>query len=341
MRLIALLLCLLCSSWLQAQMRDDFSDGDFSNNPTWGGNSSSFIVNTAKQLQLKAPAAGTAYLSTQSALLNNTRWEFTVRVGFSPSTASFCRIYLGTDKNDLSASVNGYFIQIGDAGNEDAVDLYRQDGATVTRILQGVKGRAYRNHTAMRIRVDRDQNGNWAVFSDTALKGRFAPEGKALDNTYKSVYYCGVYAKFSASYTDKINWDDFRIATIFGDTTIPQLRKVAATGPYTVLASFSEILSLSSAKNSSNYTLQPGSMQPTSVTMDNDSTARLSFSAAFQDGQAYQLEVSGINDTTFNTLWWDTASFRYYEVLRTGAVVLNEIYADTTPRRALPPSQYI
>ena len=40
---------------LQAQLIDNFSDGDFFNNPTWQGDTNHFIINSNNQLQLNAP----------------------------------------------------------------------------------------------------------------------------------------------------------------------------------------------------------------------------------------------------------------------------------------------
>ncbi|MDD3645348.1 MAG: hypothetical protein PHR19_07465, partial [Bacteroidales bacterium] len=47
---------------LFSQITDSFTDGDFTNNPTWVGDTLNFKVNSAFQLQLDAPAAGKSYL---------------------------------------------------------------------------------------------------------------------------------------------------------------------------------------------------------------------------------------------------------------------------------------
>ena len=46
-----------------AQVFDDFSDGNFNENPAWLGSDSLFIINDEKQLQLNAESSGSAWLS--------------------------------------------------------------------------------------------------------------------------------------------------------------------------------------------------------------------------------------------------------------------------------------
>src|SRR6185503_13450410 len=86
-----------------AQLQDDFSDGDFTNNPAWNGDASQFLVNTSGQLQLNGPASGTSSLSTPLNLssLDSVEWTFFIRLSFSPSSNNYARVYLTSDQQSL------------------------------------------------------------------------------------------------------------------------------------------------------------------------------------------------------------------------------------------------
>ena len=58
-----------------AQFMDDFTDGDFTNTPTWNGDASLFTA-VSGELNSQSPGAASYYLSTPSTLFNNAQWEF-------------------------------------------------------------------------------------------------------------------------------------------------------------------------------------------------------------------------------------------------------------------------
>jgi len=103
------LLFTISSIGLVAQLDENFSDGDFSNNPTWEGDVANFIVNADNQLQLNAPDGGTSALFTEVEIPDSTVWEMAVRLDFSPSGSNQLRIYLQTSTTDFAAA-NGYFL---------------------------------------------------------------------------------------------------------------------------------------------------------------------------------------------------------------------------------------
>ena len=94
-RLVLLLSFLIPSSFF-SQLSDNFSDGDYTNNPTWAGDINKYEVNVSNQLQSNGPTiSDTAYLSANTGNLDfNTTivWEFYVEV-------------LGLDINKMYASV--------------------------------------------------------------------------------------------------------------------------------------------------------------------------------------------------------------------------------------------
>ena len=115
-----------------AQISDDFSVGNFSATPAWSGTDTAFHVNELFQLQLNASTPGTSWLVTEFSFdpAHHMEWQVFVKQSFSPSGANFGRVYLMSDQTDLSGPLDGYYLQLGEAGSNDAVELFRQSGTT-------------------------------------------------------------------------------------------------------------------------------------------------------------------------------------------------------------------
>jgi hypothetical protein len=77
-----------------SQFNDDFSDGDFSQNPTWFGDTSIFVVNAQNELQLNDVVSSEAHAVTQSQAIVNASWEAKIRMDFDPSKRKSQRIFL-------------------------------------------------------------------------------------------------------------------------------------------------------------------------------------------------------------------------------------------------------
>lgn len=202
------IVCSVTPSYVKAQFSDDFSDGNFTSNPAWLGSDSKFIV-SAGQLKLQAPTAGNAYLSTHSESIENATWQFTVYLEFNPSSSNYTRVYLVSDKTDLSGSLNGYFVMVGDA--DDEISLYRQSGTTRSKIIDGSNKKIDASVVAVGVKVTRDTEGNWELFSDVGLTGTFGSEGTAKDITYMSSSFAGVYCVYTATRSDKFYFDNFNV----------------------------------------------------------------------------------------------------------------------------------
>jgi hypothetical protein len=130
--LFAAILCLCCfmSQQGNAQLQDDFSDGDFTTAPSWAGMNENFVV-TNGELQLNdlAPVTTQSYLSVSSVLANlsNKEWRFRIRQSFSGSDSNQSRVYLTSDGSVLqysgngSAGVSGYFLKFGEGLSADVI----------------------------------------------------------------------------------------------------------------------------------------------------------------------------------------------------------------------------
>lgn len=190
------------------QFTDDFSDGDFTNNPSWTGDVGRFEVDT-NSLHLNDSAASTSSLVTQSQAIINGEWIFNIKMDFSPSTNNFAKVYLVSDMVNLSGALNGMYVKVGgQSGNIDDISLYTQTGTNSNEIIDGSSG-LLSNNPDVRIKVTRDVVGNWELFLDTA--GVFFTQGTAFDNSILSSDYFGVYCKYTITRSDKFWFDDFSV----------------------------------------------------------------------------------------------------------------------------------
>lgn len=62
-RLFVLFLLGVLPTILPAQITDNFSDGDFTNTPSWSGDATEYSINTGFQLQLNGISSDTSSLS--------------------------------------------------------------------------------------------------------------------------------------------------------------------------------------------------------------------------------------------------------------------------------------
>ncbi|MES2651877.1 MAG: lamin tail domain-containing protein [Bacteroidota bacterium] len=345
MRKTLLFLLLLSVKLTFGQFRDNFSDGNFTIHPVWGGQTSLFTVNTFKQLKTSLSAVTqTINLSTSNALALNVKWEFSVHLNFDPSTTNLARIYLVADQADLRGNLNGYFVQIGESGGADSYDLYKQTGNSVSKIIDGLpKNRANVNFLSTKLRVTRDTFGKWQLYSSLDEGVTYVLEGSITDKTFTHTSWFGVYCKYTATRSDGFMFDDFNVEELVTDTTPPHLVSIKVVDDYTLEATFSETAMHSSALLTNAYKVKELNASPISVS----STAlpnifRLSFTHLFESAR-YTLVASGISDLNGNSTANSEISTFYIQpyVALKGNLVINEIFADPSPPVGLPGAEFV
>jgi len=166
---------------INAQVTEDFTDGDFSTNPSWSGTTGKYIVNGTGQLQSNgsSSSADTLYLITSNTQIDSVEWQFYMHLDFNPTASTnYVKIYLTSDQQDLRDPINGYFLRIGETGSSDTLELWRQDGGTETKILTGKV--PYGSSMDANIKVTRDHLGNWALYSDPLAGTAYVNEGSIV-----------------------------------------------------------------------------------------------------------------------------------------------------------------
>ena len=95
MKRFLLFFLVLFSTTMYAQFSDNFSDGNFTQNPLWQGSDAKFVVNNSGQLQLNDNGATTgsnkAYLATQSQAIMSATWECSLSLKVVLTSANYVR----------------------------------------------------------------------------------------------------------------------------------------------------------------------------------------------------------------------------------------------------------
>ncbi|MCX7651242.1 MAG: lamin tail domain-containing protein [Bacteroidia bacterium] len=330
---------LLCLLW--AQVFDDFSDGDFTATPPWNGTNAYWSVTHDGRLRSNGPSASaTLYLSTPNSLISNTEWRFWVRVGFNPSSSNFVRIYLVSDRADLTdPALNGYYLRLGGIpGNMDSLELFRQQGSTHTRLAGGKAGRFGSTNNIMWIRVLRSSSGTWTVYADSS--GFWETELSTTDASISTTSHFGIFFQHTSSNRQNLWLDDFYIGPPIVDNTPPTLLSAEVVSPTLVRLTFSEAVDITSSQNPSNYLLTPGSIAVSTANRTFPSKVELTLSAALTPSVVYTLSYSGIQDLAGNAGSGDT-TIVLPEIPQLGDLIFSEIMPKPTPVVGLPPYEYV
>ncbi len=325
-----------------SQIADNFSDGDFSQNPTWQGDAASFLINPAGELQLNAAAAGTSLLTVQGNIPDSAVWSLHFRLGFAPSTNNLLRIYLLADLADLAVA-NGYFLEIGETGSLDALRLFRQDAGAKTLLATGQGGLVATNPD-IRLRARRTVAGTWTLEA-AAGNGALQPQFEVTDAAWGggNNRFFGFQCIYTASNTGKFYFDDLNIQPDVPDTKAPVLVSALAQDASLVATVFDEDLDSLSAVQPGNYQISGGVGQPQSAALLADKrTVHLLLASPLATG-SYTLQTSGIKDVKGNTATTQTANFQYVKIDAAAEfdILINEIMADPTPSAGLPEVEWL
>ena len=340
--IIAFITFFLLANCCRAQFTDTFSDGDFTNQPSWTGDLTKFIVNSGK-LKLQASAVSeTAYLSTLSKAIHSTSWEFYLQMDFNSSSTNFSKIYLVSDQPDLNAVLNGYFIKAGNTTDE--VSLYRQNGTIETKVIDGQDGRLDLPVVMMKIKVIRNAVGAWQLFSDVGPSGQYSLEGTAIDNTFTSTSYFGIHCTYTSTRSDKFWFDDFSvISTSIADTTPPIIEAVTTLNQQQVNILFSEPVEQSSSQNTANFNMVNFGSPTSAILQSDQKTIRLNFSTSLTNGVAYSMLVSGVKDVAGNPMISKRVDIFFLKEIpaKTKDIIFTEVFPDPSPQIGLPNAEFV
>lgn len=340
-RLTLLALLFLSQNVASGQISDDFSDGDFTQNPTWLGDAANFKV-TGGELQLSATAAGQSALATGGNIADSTVWNLRFRLTFAPSAQNLLRIYLLADQANL-ASANGYFLEIGENGSADALRLFRQDGTTAKTLLATGQPGLVATNPDIQLRVKRKKSGDWEIQAAT-FGSALQPQLSVTDATYSGGpdRYFGFQCVYTVTNAARFFFDNISILPDIPDTKPPVLLSAQADDATHVTAVFDETLDSLSAVAPARYTVS-STGQPLAVSLLSGKNAvSLTLATPLATG-SHTLQTSGLKDLAGNISATQATGFQFVKTESAAEfdIVINEIMADPSPSVGLPEVEWL
>ena len=324
---------------LKAQVSEDFSDGDFTRNPEWEGDTGKFEVNAAGQLHLFASGTDTSVLVTANSRVERTEWTFWVKLSFNTSVNNYARVYLVSDNANLESPVNGYFLQIG--GSNDSISFIKQTGAQMENLFRGNFSCTNHSTNVFRLKMIHDSTGTWTLYSDNIGGTNYLEEGHCVDSGIPFSSWFGIYCHYTTSNSTKFYFDDFYVGFIRVDTLPPSVDSLTLTDSTTLVVSFSENVGFTSAKDIHHYYSKmngnPLLAMPDPI---HGEKVVLTFQQPFADGISDTLVISGILDLAGNVMPETAVPFSNYQV-KAQDIIMDEIMADPEPVTGLPESEYV
>jgi hypothetical protein len=203
---------------------DDFTDGNFTLNPVWSGDTANFSVLTNGTLPNGSAATDGSFLgsnaSTGSIAITTpstevSEWEFSLgSPNFNPSSSNSFGVVLMSNTavtgNITGSSWNGYYLKIGVDASADRIELWRKNGAGFGLPVGDfpsspiVASGALRN--GLNIRVTRSALGEFELFYSTGFTYPATPTtsaGTLTNNDITTSNFFGIYSKFNNASTSR------------------------------------------------------------------------------------------------------------------------------------------
>lgn len=329
MKYLIFVLSLAPFGLLNAQFVDLFTDGDFTQSPTWIGNTDSFEI-IQNVLHLNAPSnTAESYLSTASQGVVSGIWEFFVRFDFNPSSSNKALVYIMSDESNLSQANQGYVIMLGNSSDE--ISLYQLLNGNMTKIIDGQDGLLNHNQNELYIKLERSEIGLFTLWADTALNQNYFLIGQTLNQSCFQSAYFGVLCDYTASRSDKFWFDNFTVTTsIYMDSFPP---KIDTSYHY----------QLSQLHVICNEGVDSVNLNVSSINNQNVSSFTIT---------NHELILPALLDTGLNTIHlvlYDSLnneldtnySFYITPSLDYASILINEIYADETPSYGMPDNEFL
>lgn len=285
------------------QVVDDFSDGDFTNNPTWTGTPDAWVI-SSQQLRSNTAFTGTSpatfFLSTPSTLAGEGTWETYFRyASLNPTGGNHSDFWIMADSANLGNSKNGYFIKIGNTAKD--ICLYKRKEGNTTLIIDGPDQLIASASNSGNIKLTRSAIGYMELYAKVNGATEFVLMGSVTDNEISTSNFLGFSVLATTSNYGKHYYDDVKAEGVVGpDVTPPNLLNATIVSATQIDLAFSEPVDEAFSAQANQYTLSPNRTVTTAERQAGSfSTVRITISPALTAGE-YTVTVLQSKDLAGN-----------------------------------------
>jgi hypothetical protein len=295
------------------------------------------------QLRSNSDSAGQEFfISRPFEWAANAEWELLVNLKFNTSSANYIDVYLVSDSSNLMKGQSGYFVRIGNT--KDEICLYKtKAGGTPVLLIDGKDNQTNTSNNILKVKVLRNDTGEFQLFTDVGATGNYYREGTATDTMLRQSKNFGILIKQStASFHKKHFFDNIYAGPLRRDTLPPSLQSWVIENDSLVSLKFNERVFLDSLYDYHFNLLGEGN-QVKSVTGLQGKELQVVFSKPFAQLKNYNLKLRGISDSVGNLMTDTILKFKFVMPVTpsVGEVLITEIMADPDPVVGLPNAEYL
>ncbi len=304
---------------------------------SWKGDTTHYIFHREDSFSLMAPVeSSTSTIFTDSDILLDATWCLDVELLFNPSDNNYCNVYLSSSDTDFSSGFNGYYLHIG--SRDDNVSLFRQSRNESVRLIEGRHKLLDFSQNKLRIKVRRDVEGNWQLFTDTTMRNQFFKEGEAFDNRWLNGSYIGISCAYTKTRAQHFHFSGFSVSGFpYIDSIPPRIDSLYFSSQGIIKILFNEETD-TSHNNMPYLQINGEDIAASACRWTNQGELHIESPKALLRGDN-SLSIDSVKDLAGNMLS-ATVSFFYYASLPMD-IVINEIMANPSPYVDLPEYEYV
>ena len=323
-----------CVFSLCAQLEDNFSDGNFSENPAWIGDTALFVVNPTGCLQLNAPEAGIARLFTPVVFPDSIRWELQFKLDFAPSASNQFRFWLQAE--EVPSVQNGCFVAIGENGTLDALQFYERKNGQDVLLTTGMVGVFGAEPVEGTLKVRVNNQGVWNVEFITSTGAISTFQVLLPQLMLSSSGYLGFECLFTTTRKDKFFFNRVSMSPDVPDTRAPTLLSCTAIQSRLLELKFDEPLEEALTKTHLVWSVNDAAIAGTIAV--EGSSVRINLEEDLEDDHWYSISVRGATDLSGNSSLEETEEIYVLigKIASPGKLIFTELMADPSPTVGLP-----